>query len=66
MTLRRRFKHTASLTDRLALFSNEAREKASRLSPGPERDALMKKIDQADVAADLERWANSLEVQPPK
>jgi hypothetical protein len=66
MTLRRRFKHTTSLTDRLALFSNEAREKGSRLSPGPEWDALMKKINQADVAADLERWANSPEVQPPK
>ena len=65
--MRRRTKQTVSLTDRLALFANEIREKALHLAPGPERDALLKKIKQADTAADhLERWANSSELQPPK
>jgi hypothetical protein len=67
MTLRRRrFKQTTSLADRLAHFSNEVREEASRLSPGPEREAIMKKLNQADAAAELDRWANSAELQPPK
>jgi hypothetical protein len=65
--MRRRTKQTVSLTDRLALFANEIREKALHLTPGPERDALLKKIKQADTAADhLEHWANSSELQPPK
>jgi hypothetical protein len=63
----RRTKQTVSLTDRLALFANEIREKALHLAPGPERDALLRKIEQADTAADLEKsWANSPELQPPK
>jgi hypothetical protein len=63
---RRRFKQTISLKDRLASFSQEIREKAAKLRPGAEQDALLKKARQADTAAHLTEWANSPELQPPK
>jgi hypothetical protein len=63
---RRRFKQTTSLKDRLASFARQAREKASRLRPGHEQDALLKKARQADTAAHLDEWASSPELQPPK
>jgi hypothetical protein len=63
---RRRIKQTVSLKDRLASFANEVREKALQLRPGPERDALLKKARQADTAANLDEWANSPGLRPPK
>jgi hypothetical protein len=63
---RRRFNQTVSLQDRLDLFAQEAGEKALQLRRGPERDALLKKARQAATAADLDKWANSPELQPPK
>jgi hypothetical protein len=65
MQRRRRYKQTNSLKDRLASFANEARERASRLRPGPERDALLKKANQADTASHIDEWASS-ELQPAK
>jgi hypothetical protein len=63
---RRRVKQTVSLRDRLALFAQEIREKASQLRPGPEQDALLKKARQADIASHLDASANSPGLQPPK
>ena len=59
------FKQTESLKDRLAAFAKDSREKAEQLS-GPEREALLTKARQADMAAHLDHWANSPELQPPK
>jgi hypothetical protein len=55
-----------SLKDRLAVFANEARGKASQLGPGPEKDDLLKKARQADTAAHLDDWANSPGLRPPE
>ena len=63
---RGRFKQTASLKDRLALFAKEVREKAAQLRPGPERDALLKRARQAETASFIDEWANSVGLQPPK
>jgi hypothetical protein len=63
---RRRFKQTTSLKDRLASFTEEVSRKALQLRPGPERDALLKKVRLADTAAHLDEWANSPGLQPPK
>jgi len=60
------FKQTISLKDRLTAFAKEAREKASRLPPGAEREALLKKASRADTAADLDAWANSPGLRPPE
>jgi hypothetical protein len=56
---RRRFKQTTSLKERVASFAEEVREKAARLRPGPERDALLKKIRQADRRGRRAHWQRS-------
>jgi hypothetical protein len=66
MSQRRRFKQTTSLKERLASFARQVRDKASRLPPGAERDAMLKKASQVDTAAHLDGWANSAGLQPPK
>lgn len=66
MTARRRLKHYLSLKERLALFAKAAREKASLLRPGAEKDELLRKARQADTAAHLEEWVDSPGLQPPK
>jgi len=63
---RRRFKQSESLQDRLMKFAREAREKASRVPPGPEQDNMLRKARQANTAFHLDEWINSLELQPPK
>jgi hypothetical protein len=55
-----------TLQQRLALFAKAAREKASLLRPGAEKDELLRKARQADTAAHLGDWANSPGLQPPK
>ena len=59
-------KQLASLQDRLAAWADEVREQAATMEPGPEQDALLKKIAQADKATKLYNWINSPELQPPK
>ena len=66
MQRRRRFKQTLSLQDRLAAWADEIRKQAASLPSGPERDALLKKAGQADVASHLDSWANSAGLQLPK
>jgi hypothetical protein len=66
MLRRRRFKQTVTLQDRLVSFAQEARDKAAQLPPGIEKDDMLKKARQADIALHLNDWANSLGLQPPK
>jgi hypothetical protein len=64
--VRRRFKQTQSLQDRLHAFSDDVRAKAETLPPGTERDELLKKARQADTASHLNEWAYSPGLQSPK
>jgi len=66
MQMRRRFKHTTSLKDRLASFAQGVRDRAEKLRPGIERDQLLKKARLADTAAHLDEWANSAGLRPPR
>jgi hypothetical protein len=63
---RRRSKQSESLQDRLMKFAKDAREKASRLPPGSEREDMLRKARQADTASHMNDWINSLELQSPK
>ena len=65
MLERRRFKQTTPLKDRLTAFAEEARQKATELPPGPERDEMLKKARRADTASHLDAWVNSPGVRPP-
>jgi len=51
---RRRLKQTVSLRERLLKSAELAREKASLLPPGDEKQVLIRKAQQAEVVADLE------------
>ena len=66
MSKRRRYKQTTPLQDRLASFAEEAREKASRLPEGCEKEDMLRKARQADTAAHLDDWMSSPGLQPPK
>jgi leucyl aminopeptidase len=64
--IRHRRIQTTSFKDRLASFAKAVREKAWRLPPGTERDALLEKAKKADAATHLDDWVNSPGLQPPK
>jgi hypothetical protein len=64
--LRRRFKQTTTLKERLQSFAKDHRDRAAELRPGPQKDALMKKARSADTASHIDDWANSAELEPPK
>ncbi|HEV2153152.1 hypothetical protein [Bradyrhizobium sp.] len=65
MKHRRRFKQQTTLQDRVAAWAKEVQEQAAKLPPGPERDALLKKLRQVDVASHLDDWMRSPGLQPP-
>ena len=66
MFKRRRFKQQLTLQDRLSAWATKVQEQADELRPGPERDALIRKARQADVAIHIDDWVKSPELQPPK
>ncbi|TCU68549.1 hypothetical protein EDE08_10945 [Bradyrhizobium sp. R2.2-H] len=66
MFKRRRFKQQLTLQDRLSAWVKQVQQQAARLPPGAERDALLKKARQADVANHLHDWVKSPGLQPPK
>jgi hypothetical protein len=66
MQMRRRFKQITSLQDRLAEFAEGERAKAESMPDSADRYEHLKKIRQAETAANIEAWANSPELQPPK
>lgn len=66
MFKRRRFKQQLTLQDRLASWAKQVQEQAAALPPGPEREALVKKARQADVACHLDDWVKSPGLQSPK
>jgi hypothetical protein len=62
---RRRFKQSVAFKDRLDAWAHLVRDQAATLPSGPEREALLKKAQQAETAAHLDDWANSTGSQPP-
>ena len=63
--MRRRFKHASTLQDRIVEWAQALRTVAAEMEPGPDRDALLKKVRQAEVAMHLDDWANSHGLRPP-
>jgi hypothetical protein len=66
MFKRRRFKQQLTLQDRLAAWSKAVQEQAAALPAGRERDALVQKARQVEIANHLDDWAKSPGLQPPK
>jgi hypothetical protein len=56
---RRQFKADRALGERLIKEARIARERADQLPPGAEREDLLEKAREADVAAHMNEWVNS-------
>lgn len=63
---RRRFKQITTLDRRLEDQANRLREEARGTPPGIERDRLIRRARQAEVAARISEWLSSAGLQPPK
>ena len=65
MQLRRRFKQTQSLEERLAQEAKRLREEAKLLPPGAERDRIIREARQAETGSHLTEWLTSPGLRPP-
>jgi hypothetical protein len=66
MKHRRRIKHLLTLEERLAEASRRLREQAKTLPPSAERDELVRKARQTEIASHINEWLTSPGLQPPK
>jgi len=53
--VRRRFKQTTTLQERIAEFEKRIRDKVDAVPEGREREALLKRLKSADTASQLDR-----------
>ena len=65
MIKRRRVKQQFSLEERLARESKAAREKARFLPPGRDREILLRRARQHELAASLSEWLRSPGLRRP-
>ena len=63
---RPRFEQDRTVGERLIKEARLARGKAGQLPPGEEREELLKKAREADVAAHVDERLNSPGLRPPK
>jgi hypothetical protein len=52
--------------DQIAAEKTRLEAQIAKLPPGPERDALHRKIRQMETALHINEWASTRELQPPK
>ena len=64
--LRRRFKQTKSLEERLAEEAKRLREEAKLLPPGAVREALLRRARQAESGSHMTEWLTSPGLRPPE
>ena len=64
--LRRRFKQTQSLEERLAAEAKRLREQAKLLPPSAVRDDVLRKARQAETGSRMSEWLRSPGLRPPK
>jgi hypothetical protein len=60
--MKREISEIQRLNKRLIHQVEQARERAKKLPPGPERDALLKKARRAEIT---DRWFSSSELKAP-
>jgi hypothetical protein len=64
--MRRRFKQTDTLEERLATEAKRLREQAKALPPGPERDVILRKARQCETGSHMSEWLRPPELRPPE
>jgi hypothetical protein len=63
--MRRRFKQTQSLKQRLVEQVKRLREEAKLKGPGVERKMLLRKARQTETVAHIDEWLSSPGLKPP-
>jgi hypothetical protein len=63
---RNRKRPALSFQDRLMQFAAQAREGASRMPPGEDRDRLAQQAFENETAARIDRWLSSPGLRSPK
>ena len=63
---RQRVVQTVPLIERLDQVSQRLKEEAKKLRPGKERQEMLRKARQADIAASITQWISSPGVEPPE
>jgi hypothetical protein len=66
MPERRRTVHSDTLQGRLAREAKRLREKAKKLKPGIDREALLRLARQAETGSRMSEWLSSPGLQPPR
>jgi hypothetical protein len=64
--LRRRFKQTSPLDQRLEEQAERLRKEAQGIPPGVERENLIRKARQAETVAHMQEWLLSRRLQSPR
>ena len=62
---RRRRSVSHLFEDQIAAEKSRLEAQAATLLPGPQRDALLRKIRQLDTASNVSEWLSSPGLQPP-
>lgn len=63
---RRRIKHKTSLEERLTEQAKSLRDRAKKMPPGVERDALVRRARQAETASRINEWLSSPGLRSPE
>jgi hypothetical protein len=63
--MQRRRSTPHSFEDQIAAEKSRLEEQAANLPPGPDRDALLKKIRQLETASHMNEWLTSPGLQSP-
>ena len=66
MKRRRRIKHLLTLEERLAETAKRLREQVKTLPPSAERDELVRKARQTEIASQMNEWLTSPGLRPPE
>jgi hypothetical protein len=64
MQRRRSVPHT--FEEKIAAEKAKLEAQVAQLKPGPQKDALLRKIRQLDTAAHISEWLSSPGLQPPE
>ena len=59
-------KQPSSFEERLANEARRCKEQARSLRPSQEREALLRKARQSEIALDVNKWLSSPGLKPPK
>ncbi|TGN89066.1 hypothetical protein EOW77_0009625 [Bradyrhizobium yuanmingense] len=54
-----------TLSERLSQFARRGRDQAERLRPGKDRNDLLQKVRQAEVAIHINQWVSSPGLRAP-